>query len=98
MIWTVNDFYPTISLKVFNNLRNRYQIPEYIPIQLPRKFEMCYSGRTADVGMYDAIFTVGLRLSLAKLYHQLANCLGLSISQISLNVWRIFIGAEVIWG
>ena len=36
LIRTVNDFNPTMSLKVFNNLRNRYQIPEHIPLQLPR--------------------------------------------------------------
>ena len=69
LIWTINDFYPIMSLKVFNNLCNRYQILERISIRLPRKFEKCYSGRTANVGMYDAIFTAGLRLLLAKLYH-----------------------------
>ena len=69
LIWTVNDFYPIMSLKVFNNLCNRYQILERISIRLPRKFEKCYTGRTAIVGMYDAIFTAWLRLLLAKLYH-----------------------------
>ena len=28
----------------------------------------------------------------------MANYLGLSVSQIALNVWRIFLRAEVIWG
>lgn len=32
-----------------------------------------------------------------ELHHQLANYLGLSISQIAFNAWRIFIGAKVIW-
>ena len=48
--------------------------------------------------MYNAMFTVGLRLPLTELYHQLANYLGLSVSQIAPNAWRIFNGAEVIWG
>ena len=51
-----------------------------------------------DVGMYDAMFTIGLRLPLTDLHRQLANYLGLSISQIAPNSWRIFIGAKVIWG
>ena len=51
-----------------------------------------------DVGMYDAMFTIGLRLPLTDLHRQLANYLGLSISQITPNSWRIFIGAKVIWG
>ena len=48
--------------------------------------------------MYDTIFTARLRLPLTELHRQIANFLDLSISQIALNAWRIFIGAEVIWG
>ena len=48
--------------------------------------------------MYDAMFTAGLRLPLTKLHRQLANYLGLSVSQIASNIWRIFISAKVIWG
>ena len=98
LIWIVNDFYLTMSSKFFNTLRNHYQIPEHIYLQLPRKFEKCYSGRTADVGMYDPMFTVGLRLPLTELHGQLANYLGPSVSQLALNTWMIFIGAKVIWG
>ena len=54
--WTVNDFLLTMSDKVFKTLRGRYQIPDDFPIRLPRKFERCYSGKTVDVGMYDAMF------------------------------------------
>ena len=79
-IWTVNDFYPTMSQRVFNTLQDRHQIPNKIPIRLPSKFEKCYLSKTADVGMYDAMFTVGLRLPLTESHHQLANYLGLSIS------------------
>ena len=55
-------------------------------------------GKTVDVGMYDAMFIASLRLLLTKLHRQLANYLGLSFSQLAFNAWRIFIGAEVIWG
>ena len=97
-IWTVNDFLLMMSDKVFKTLRDRYQIPENIPIRLPRKFEKCYLGKTADVGMYDAMFAVRLRLPLTMLHRQLANFLGFSVSQIASNAWRTFIGAEVLWG
>ena len=86
-----------MSDKVFKELRTRYQIPEYIPIRLPRENKRRYSGRTADVGMYDAMFAAGLRLPLTALHHQLANFLGLSVSQIAPNAWRTFIGAEILW-
>ena len=84
-IWTVNDFKPTMTANIFKNLRDRYQIPDHIPICLLGKFEKCYSGKTADVDMYDAMFTTRLRLPLMTLHRQLANFLGLSVSQITPN-------------
>lgn len=66
--WVVNEFYQTMSSKVFNTLRDRYQISENIPLRLPGKFEKCYSRRTVNIGMYNAMFVVGLRLSLTDLY------------------------------
>ena len=97
-MWSINDFLSTMMANIFKNMRDHYQIPNYIPIHLPRKFEKCYSGKTADVGMYNAMFAAGLRLPLTALHHQLANFLGLSISQIAPNAWRIFIRAEILWG
>ena len=40
----------------------------------------CYSGKTENVGMYDAMFIAGLRFPLMKLHRQLANYLGLFVS------------------
>lgn len=88
LIWTVNDFYPTMSQKVFNTLLDYSQILENIPLWLPRKFEKCYSRKTANIGMYNAMFTAGLRLPLTELHRQLANYLGLSVSQLALKAWR----------
>ena len=96
--WTVNDFLPTMTAKIFKDLRDRYQILDHITICLPGKFEKCYSGKTADFGMYDAILAVGFRLPLTALHRQLVNFLDLSVSQITPNAWRIFIGAEILWG
>ena len=40
LIWMVNDFYLTMSGKVFfNTFWDRYQVPESIPLLLPGKFE-----------------------------------------------------------
>ena len=96
-IWTVNDFYSTMSQKVFNTLRDHHQIPDNIPLRLLGKFEKCYSRKTMDINIYDVMFSAGLRLPLTELHRQLANYLGLSISQIAPNACRIFIGAKVIW-
>ena len=95
-MWTVNDFKPIMTANTFKNLRDCYQIFDHIPIKLPRKFEKCYSGKTTDIGMYDAMFAAGLRLPLTTLHCLLANFLGLSISQIAPNAWRIFIEAEIL--
>ena len=96
--WAVNKFLPRMSNKIFGELRTRYQIPDHIPIRLPEENETCYSERTADVGMYDAMFATGLRLPLTALHRQLADFLGLSVTQIAHNAWRTFIGAEILWG
>ena len=97
-MWTVNDFKPTMSTKVFKNLRDHLQIFEHIPIHLRGKFEKCYSGKIANVGMYDAMFAARLKLPLTTLHRQLAIFLGFSIIQITPNTWRIFLGAEILWG
>ena len=94
--WIVNDFLPTMSGKVFKTLCGCYQIPNNIPIHLPGKFERCFSRKTTDDSMYDAMFATGLRLPLTALHHQLANFLGLSVSQIAPNAWRIFIRAKIL--
>ena len=96
--WAVNKFLSMMSDRVFKELHSRYQIPDHIPISLLRENERCYSGRTADVGMYDAMFAAGLRLPLTTLHHQLADFLDLSVSQIASNAWKIFISAEILWG
>ena len=68
MLFRSNDFKPTMTTKIFNNLRDRYQIPDNIPIPLLGKYEKCYSRKTADIGMYDAMFAAGLRLPLIELH------------------------------
>ena len=84
-MWTVNDFLPKMTSNIFKNLRDRFQIPDHILIHFPGKFEKCYSRETEDTGMYDATLAVGLRLPLTALHRQLANFLGLFVSQIAPN-------------
>ena len=90
--WTVDDFLPTMSDKVFNTLRDRYQIPNNIPIRLLWKFEKCYSGKTADVGMYNAMFAAGLRLPLTALHRQLANLWGCPSAKLPPTLGRYSLG------
>ena len=78
-IWFVNDFLSKMMTRVFNNLRPRYQILDDVPIRMVGKKEKCYSGRTIDVGFYEAVFMASLRLPLTELHRQLANHLGMSI-------------------
>ena len=95
-MWIVNDFKLTMTANIFKNLWDRYQIPDHIPICLPGKFKKCYSGKTADVSMYLAMFAARLRFPLTALHHQLANFLGLFVSQVAPNALRIFIGAMIL--
>ena len=67
-MWTVNDFLPKMTSKIFKNLRDHFQIPDHIPICLPGKFEKRYSRETEDTSMYDATLIAGLRLPLTVLH------------------------------
>ena len=96
--WAINKFLPSMNNKIFIELCVKYQILEHIPIRLPYENEKCYTRRIAEVGMYDAMFAVELRLPLTALHRQLVDYLGLSVSQIAPNAWRTFIGAEILWG
>ena len=87
--WTVNAFTSTIKEPHFNTLRAHYQIPDYIPIRLPYKSKKCY---------YEGVLKAGLRFPLSTLHRELLKYLGLSVSQISPNAWRVFIAMEVLYG
>ena len=97
LMWSVNDFNSTIKRKHFDTLRERYQIPVDIPIHLPFKFEKCYYWDAEGVRVYEQMFKAGLRLPLNALRCHLLQYLGLAITQIAPNAWRIFLGSKVLY-
>ena len=96
--WTVNAFTSTIKEAHFKTLRANYQIPDYIPIRLPYKSKKCYYEGVDDVGVYEQVLKAGLWFPLNSLHRELLKYLGLSVSQISPNAWRVFIAMEVLYG
>ena len=96
--WSIHDFPIDISYKVFSNLRPCFQILDDVPIRKGNIGEKCYNGRSPDVGFYETAFIARLRLPLSSLHRQLASYMGISVSQIAPNAWRIFIEAEVLLG
>ena len=48
--------------------------------------------------MYEQVLKAGLRFPLNSLHCELLKYLGLSVSQISPNAWRVFIEMEVLYG
>ena len=96
--WTVNAFTSTIKEAHFKTLRANYQIPDYIPIRLAYKSEKCYYEGVDDVGVYEQVLKAGLRFPLNSLHRELLKYLGLSVSQISPNGWKVFIAMEVLYG
>ena len=85
LVWTVNDFNSSIKRPHFETLRERYQISTNVRIRLPFKFKKCYYQDAKDVGVYEQMFKVGLRLPLSALHRHLLQYLGLAVTQISLN-------------
>ena len=88
---TVNAFMSTIKEPHFNTLRAHYQIPYYIPIRLLYKSEKCYYEGVDGVRVYEQVLKAGLRFPLSSLHRELLKYLGLSVSQIFPNAWRVFI-------
>ena len=85
LMWMINDFNSTIKRKHFDTIRERYQIPDDIPIRLPFKFEKCYYCGADDIGVYEQMFKAGFRLPLSALQHRLLQYLGLAVTQIAPN-------------
>ena len=96
--WTVNAFTSTIKEAHIKTLRANYQILDHIPIRLPYKSEKCYYEGVNGVGVYEQMLKAGLRFPLNSLHRELLKYLGLSVSQISPNAWRVFITMEVLYG
>ena len=69
-----------------------------IPICLPYKSEKCYYEGVDSVGVYEQVLKASLRFPLNSLHRELLKYLGLSINQISLNAWKVFIAMKVLYG
>ena len=76
-IWTVNDFTSTVKESHFKTLREKYQIPNNIPLRLPYMSEKCYY---KGVGVYEQMLKVGFRFPLSSLHCQLLQYLGLAVT------------------
>lgn len=94
--WSIHDFPVDMSNEVFSRLRPHFQIPNNVPNRKGDSGEKCYDGKSSDVDFYEAMFIAGLCLPLSILHCQLTSYLGISVSQIASNAWRIFIGAKVL--
>ena len=97
-LWTVNDFVSKIKESHFKTLRDKYQIPIHIHMRLPYESKKCYYEGLKDVGIYEQMLKAGPRFPLSILHHRLLQYLGLSVTHISPNAWRIFLSVEVLYG
>ena len=96
--WTVHKFTSVIKEKHFRTFRANFQIPDNIPIRLPYVSEKCYYEGVEGVRVYEQMLKAGLRFPLSTLHRELLKYLGLSVTQISPNAWRVFIAMEILYG
>ena len=94
-LWTVNNFISTIKETHFKTLREKYQIPDHIPLRLPYKSEKCYY---EGVEVYKQMLKAGLRFPLSALHCCLLQHLGSTVTQITPNACRVFLGVEILYG
>ena len=67
-------------------------------MRLPSKREKYYYKGVEEVNVYEQMLKAGLRFLLSALHRRLLQYLGLVVTQISLDAWRVFLGAEVLYG
>ena len=84
-LWSANDFISTIKESHFKTLKEKYQIPDHIPLRLPYKSKKCYYKGVEGVRVYEQMLKTGLRFPLSALHRCLLQYLGLAITQITLN-------------
>ena len=96
--WTVHNFTSTIKEKHFNTFRANFQIPDNISICLPYVSKKCYYKGVEAIRVYEQMLKAGLRFPLSTLHRELLKYLGLSITQLSPNTWRVFIAMEILYG
>ena len=94
----VNDFRSTIKESHFKTLRAKYQIPDNIPLRLPYKSKKFYYVGVEGVGVYEQMLKAEQGFPLSTLQCHLLQYLGLAVTQISLNAWRVFLSVEILYG
>ena len=95
----MNDFRSTIKQKHFDTLKrkNSRSPSTYQFVYLTNPKNAITMGAD-DVGVYEQMLKVGLRFPLSTLHRRLLQYLGLVVTQISPNAWRVFLSAEVLYG
>ena len=96
--WTVHKFTFVIKEKHFSTFRVNFQILDYILIHLSYVSEKCYYDGVEGVVVYEQMLKAGLRFPLSTLHRELLNYLGLSVTQLSPNAWRVYIAMEILYG
>ena len=70
-IWTVNDFTSIVKESHYKTLREKYQIPNNIPLRLLYMSKKCYYEGVEGIGVYEQMLKAGLRFPLSSLHRQL---------------------------
>ena len=96
-LWMVNDVISAIKESHFKTLRGKYQIPDHIPFRLPYKLKKCYYEGVKGIRVYEQMLKVGHRFPLSALYLHLLQYLGLVVTKIAPNAWRVFLNMEVLY-
>ena len=95
--WTVHNFTSIIKEKHFNTFRANFQTPDNISIRRPYVSKNCYYKGVEGVRVYEQMLKTGLRFPLSTLHQELLKYLGLFVTQISPNAWRVFIAMEILY-
>ncbi|KAH9782741.1 MDIS1-interacting receptor like kinase 2 [Citrus sinensis] len=87
----------TTIVDELDNLRARYDIPDDIPLRIPRKKDTHSRPPRGYVTLFLESFKLGMRCPLQPYFARILNGLNLVPGQLNPNGWRVLSGLFILW-
>ncbi|KAL9444672.1 hypothetical protein AB3S75_017793 [Citrus x aurantiifolia] len=95
--YTIDLMTCTTIVEDLVELRAVYDIPDGIPLRIPRKKDTPNQPPRGFVTLFLESFKFGMRLSLQPYFAQMLSGLHLAPSQLNPNGWRVLSGLFILW-
>lgn len=95
--WTIDKEMTETSIDSLNELRWKYQIPDFVELRLIGDDEFPSHPPPGYVTLYPAMFAIGIRVPFQPHVHDWISEFGVAPAQINPNGYRVIISLFVLW-